>query len=123
MDTDRTGKPDLTRVPIPSGSTEEGPGGADRNVETPKGPNQGLGVRGRGLQRRMHAELGEMLVAETYLSRLPTLKDTHGGIVRERGGYFRRDRYPVQHLKRVWVQPSPMPSHLAKVVALDGSMA
>ena len=29
-----------------------------------KCPNQGLGVRGRGLQRGMHTELGE-----TYLSR------------------------------------------------------
>ena len=69
MDTDGTGKPDLTR----ESSTEEGPGGTDRNVETSKCRNvetskcrnQGLGVRGRGLQRRMHAELGA-----TYLWRL-----------------------------------------------------
>ena len=35
MNTDRTGKPDLTR----ESSTEEGPGGTERNVETSKGRN------------------------------------------------------------------------------------
>ena len=59
MDTDSNWKPDLTRVPIPSG--EEGPGGTERNVQTPKRRNQGLGMRGRGLRRGMQAEPGETL--------------------------------------------------------------
>ena len=57
MDTDSNWKPDLTRIPIPSG--EEGPGGTERNVETSKRRNQGLGMRGRGLRRGMQAEPGE----------------------------------------------------------------
>jgi hypothetical protein len=50
MNTDGTGKPDVTRVPIPSGSTEEGPGGADRNVEMSKrsGDPDSIGVEIRG---------------------------------------------------------------------------
>ena len=57
MDTDRNWKPDLT----PESSTKEGPGGTERNVETSKRRNQGLGMRGRGLRRGMQAEPGETL--------------------------------------------------------------
>ena len=50
MNTDGTGKPDLTRVPIPSG--EEGPGGTGKNVETSKRSGDpdsiGVGVEIRG---------------------------------------------------------------------------
>ena len=55
MDTDRNWKPDLT----PESSTKEGPGGTERNVETSKCRNQGLGMRGRGLRRGCRRSRGK----------------------------------------------------------------